>query len=750
MNQRTETWRWLLVSVFLLWIFGVLASFFAVQKPFSVANALAIGHALLDLLTVGWLALIALLAGAWFLQRLWSTGLPLAETLILGTGLGLGALGLLSLAVGLMGLFQPVVAYGVTIALSVVLAPQAVRFFHRYRHWRPVNRPGLFTILYLLLMALVTLLVALLPPVDWDGLFYHLTGPKIYLQSGRVVGDIDIPHLSFPALMEMLYAWAILLRGDIAAKLLHTLFGLLLAGLVYLTARRFLGQKSAWPAVLVLTSMPMISTLAGWAYNDLALAFYQLASLYSMINYQPTGQVLAISNDQTGKRDIQSPTPHPEPHIQNPASRIANSQFTTFGNSQPSAIRVWLILSGIFAGLAMGMKYTSFITPLVVGSLILWYAYRRSRFTLHAPRSTLPALRSPLSALRSTGLVDLATFVLVALLVALPWYVKNWAFTGNPVYPFLFGWFGGQYWDNFRVDWYAAAGTGIGFRPGTLLTLPWLLTLGIRDANYWDGRTGPLFLLFLPLILLYGFFDDRYTASRSSAKEQGGRPVALSPLLVYALAQFGFWTLGVVWSRSLWQSRLLLPGLVALAPVAGWIWAGLSRLDMPNFSLSRFTNLAIGLTLALTVIDTGLLTLKIDPLSYLTGLETREQYLTRRLGAYYAAMQQINEDLPAEAVVTFLWEPRSYNCQLDCRPDSILDEFPHLVDRYGSAEAIVQAWQQAGVTHVLIHRSGLNFILNHSPETIDTTVLTELETKAFRLVFDVAGAYQLYALEPDL
>jgi hypothetical protein len=398
----------------------------------------------------------------------------------------------------------------------------------------------------------------------------------------------------------------------------------------------------------------------------------------------------------------------------------------------------------------MGLKYTSFVTPLVIGGLILWHTYRLSRITYDASR---------LSA------TNLAVFILSALLVALPWYVKNWAFTGNPVYPFLFEVFGGKGWDSFRAEAYSASGTGIGWRPVdfqsaiekflpveigiklspalnqylnfgvTLLTLPWLLTLGVRDMNYWDGRTGPLLLLFLPLIVWAGF-------SRRSTD----RPVALGPLLIYALAHFSFWTLGVIWSRGLWQSRLLLPGLVALAPVGGWLWVNLSDFDLPQFSLHRFVNIVVGLTLALTVVDVGLLTLEINPVPYLVGLETQEAYLTRRLGAHYAAMQQINQVLPPEATIVFLWEPKSYYCQRDCRPDSILDTFPHLVHQYGSAEAIAQAWQQAGVTHVLIHQAGLDFVLDESPGVIDTTILAGLEIRFLHPLFDVAGAYQVYEL----
>ena len=182
--------------------------------------------------------------------------------------------------------------------------------------------------------------------------------------------------------------------------------------------------------------------------------------------------------------------------------------------------------------------------------------------------------------------------------------------------------------------------------------------------------------------------------------------------------------------------------------MVGWIWADLPRFDLPNFSLSRFVNLAIGITLALTLIDVGLLTLRIDPLPYLAGFEARDEYLTRSMGAHYAAMEEINDTLPLEAAVIFLWEPRSYYCRLDCRPDSILDAFPHLVHRYGSAEAIARHWREAGLTHLLIHRAGFDFMLAETPELIDAAVLEELEANHLRLQGDIGGSYQLYSLEP--
>ena len=60
-------------------------------------------------------------------------------------------------------------------------------------------------------------------------------------------------------------------------------------------------------------------------------------------------------------------------------------------------------------------------------------------------------------------------FSLLALTVAAPWYLRNWAVMGNPVYPFVWG---GQLWDAFRAEWYAEAGTGIGWNLRELLLLP--------------------------------------------------------------------------------------------------------------------------------------------------------------------------------------------------------------------------------------------------------------------------------------
>ncbi|MCA9947410.1 MAG: glycosyltransferase family 39 protein, partial [Anaerolineales bacterium] len=565
-----------------------------------------------------------------------------------------------------------------------------------------LNLPTRGITIYLLIVLGLALILALLPPTDWDGLFYHLKGPKLYLAAGRIVGGIDIPHLSFPALFEMLFTLAMGLRGDIAAKLLHFSFIPWLMALVYLISTGFFAteacpehgrrnteekekssqisapsvanKQNGWTAVLVLISMPMVLNLGAQAYNDLPLAFYQVAALVALLRWR--------QNEQTG----------------------------------------WLILSGTFAGLSMGLKYTSFVTPLLLAGFVVWHFWNREKRNNPQSAST-PPQRLRASALKNS-LPPLLILTAATTLIALPWYLKNWAFTGNPVYPFVFG---GQFWDDFRAAAYAGTGTGLGFDPIALLRLPHDLILGLNDASQ-DGQPGPLFLIFLPAVLVYAF-------SKWKKGEGVERPFNL--LLIFVLAQYIFWMFGVIFSAGLWQSRLLLPAFVALSPVIAWIFDDLARWDHPQFSLRRFVRLVIILALAFNLVGQLLNWLPGVPLTYVAGNASRDEILTHWLGSHYTAMQGINEQTPPDAIVLFLYEPRSYYCNRDCRPDSILDTFAHLEYLHNDANGIAQALRSEGVTHLLLFETGYEFIREQQMDWIspqNTHLMDDLAATHLQLV----------------
>ncbi len=675
--QKQINLKWLLTIAFLiLWLFVAYAVFYLVQKPFDQAFAAAMGDASLNVLIS---LLIVLLGAALGLRLTRLLGVSFAspgEGLVLSTGVGLGALSFLVLALGLVGLLHRWVFYALSAVLIFVLLPDGITVGRWAFACRRAERPPFLLALYLTITLGLAFLVALTPPIDWDGLFYHLTGPKLYIEQQRIVAGIDIPHLSFPSLMEMLYLYGMLLKGDVAAKLVHFWYALLLTALMYLLVRRHLSPSVAWPAVAIFASMPMIPVLASWAYNDIALAFYQLAALYALCNW--------------------------------------------FADRR----RPWLPLSAVMCGLAMGLKYTSFVCPLTLVVLIVWRLGVRERARV--------------------GVVfrALLSFSGVALLVAAPWYVRNWFFTGNPFYPFAYRVFGGRFWDEFRAAWYARAGTGIGLNLLELLALPWTLTLGIRDMNYYDGRMGPLFVGLLPLLLVYFLLRPRGKVP--------ARPKAVGYLLFFALIQYLAWTYGVMVSWSLFQSRLLLPCFVALSPALAVALEALRVLDRPRFSLRRFIWMTVALVLALNLVYQGRDTLRINPLPYLTGLETRQAFLERTLGEHYVAMQIIGARTPAEAKVLFLWEPRSYYCPRAAQPDPVLETWKHLLALRPTLPAIAESLRADGFTHVLLSRRGLNFMLDTGLDPItaeDVATWDEFAAEYLTLLDSTPrGDYELYAL----
>jgi hypothetical protein len=476
------------ISLFVLWLFAVLAAFYVVQKPFTPQTARAIARSVLDIAAATLVVGLGAALGRRILVWLGLDDLGMGDLIWLTPGLGLGALGLASFGLGLAGAWYRSAVYGVLIVVAGLLAWDILALARRMVTWRPQFAVGEWGRRYRVATLVLTLLLTLAPPTSWDGLFYHLTGPSLYIgRAGITPLDVNIPHLAYPSLMESLFGLAMLLRGDVSAKLLHLTYGLLLAALIYRLSRRWQGREVAGWILLLLVTMPMVAVLAAWAYNDLALAFYQLAALYALLSH---------------------------------------TESRRWG---------WLFVAGLLSGLALGLKYTAFPLPLVGMAYLLWQPGRRWR--------------------------KVAVFALLTGLVAAPWYLRNWAFTGNPVYPFLFG---GRNWDAFRSAWYAHAGTGIGWHPLRILALPATMTLGLRDVNYYDGRMGPLFLALAPALV---WLTVRTWRRHATLRASTGKRRVFALLGGFALVHAATWTLGVIQSRALFQARLFLPGFVALIPL---------------------------------------------------------------------------------------------------------------------------------------------------------------------------------------
>ena len=669
--------RWLLKAVVLvLWTFALIAVYFWAHKPFDAGLVRGLGGSMVAV--VIWFAVTAL--GAALGRRLLSpvlAGEAPAIRLALAAGAGLGLLALIIWAMGMSGLFRPRAAWALVALLALFLRRDLVAVAGDLRaiKWPLAEswweRWLLFYAAAVLGMAFT---ISLTPPTAWDTLVYHLTGPRLFIEAGRIVHPIDLPYLGFPQLLSMQFTLGMLLGGDRVPALFHYRYGLMALTITAGLAYRAFGRRAAWLATILLISVPTLVNLIDQPYVDGALLFYATAAFYAFFRWR--------------------------------------QQWLKGREGQE-----WLLVLGLMAGLGGGVKYTAALVPLALGLSLLWCS-RRDGLLASARRLALVAL--------------------VAAAAVLPWLLENWLTTGNPVYPFFFD--DALYWNEWRGWWYSRPGTGLA------ATAPWRLPLVPLEATLLGTEGSDLYEATIGPLLLVGAGALAVVWRTLSEKEKG---IAGHMILFFGL-NYLFWLYGVARSGLLLQTRLLLPVFGVAATLAGTGLVRLERWQRPELDVNWIVRTAVALTLVLLLFTRAIDFLALNPLPVVVGLESRAVFLERRLGAYQQVIQHL-ETLPQESVILFLWEPRSYQCTTDCRPDALLDRFLHETQHLQrNAAEIAEAWRAAGATHVLLHERGLEFIVEAGFDPLtsyDLAVLTELEEEHLQRVMDWGDEYTLYRLE---
>ena len=366
---------------------------------------------------------------------------------------------------------------------------------------------------------------------------------------------------------------------------------------------------------------------------------------------------------------------------------------------------IWL--AGFFAGCMMGVRYTALGAALGIGTLTLWLA---------RCRGAVPMLREG------------ATLALAAALAFGPWALKNALVDGNPLSPYIWGAPG---YDDLDRLYEQRLGTGLDV--GTLLIAPLQATVfGIEGKLPYNNASGPLLLALLPTVFV------------GWRRQPSERRTFLSGLLIFCLPPLLVWLLGVSITTRLTHLRYLFPMFPALALAVG---TGLASLNEAAVKRAAFG--VVLAALAIGVASSSLTFVAGGAARVVLGLEGEEDYLTRTLGAYYAAMQQINR-LPEGAVVLMLWEPRGFYCYPRCIPDDALNAWWHDRQLESDPFQIAHRWRDEGITHVLVYEAGARFLLDEEPfdplSEDDAAALMRLRGEVLIPIWEIAGAYTLYEL----
>jgi hypothetical protein len=329
---------------------------------------------------------------------------------------------------------------------------------------------------------------------------------------------------------------------------------------------------------------------------------------------------------------------------------------------------LWL---GIVAGLALSLKYTAGVLVLLGGLALLFQPGGNWR------RNFSQAF----------------LFGALATLVSLPWWLKNFAFTGNPFYPLLFP---AGAMDAIRYDFYHNIPTSLTWLQA--LFMPWYITVwGVEGKLGPSASIGPLLLAFWPLAYL-GWRG--WTASHR-------RSLLLATFIL--LGGFALWVLAAFQNGLLVQTRLfvvLFPVWAFLA-AAGFAYA--IQVQVASVRLGRIALAIVLLFLSFNLFETFSEILPKRSLESNFGLLGHDDYLSRNLGDLYAASETVQQ-LPSGSRVVMLWETRSFYCAPVCDPDEVIDRWYHEARLHNTATEIQSAWLEQGYTHMLIWESGFEFV----------------------------------------
>jgi hypothetical protein len=559
--------------------------------------------------------------GLWVLRSLASKAgweLDPAESVGVAGLLALGAVGTLT---GALGMIPGGLRWAMPLVGGAAVVLGIVGFLKgagaAWKFVRPEGNTAIFP-LVLGLLAIFPLIAALSPStmIDWDSIAYHMAVPKLWLESGQVERIYTIHHSNFPSTINALYLYGLTWGDQFGAKGFSWAILILGAVALFGLSRRWAGPSHAWWAPLAFMASPVVLWESGTAYIDVA------HGLFTGLAVLYTGELL-MKLRETGKTD---------------------SLLTAL------ALLNW--------GFTLGTKFTGLQTFAAAGLLALLFAGRK-----------LGVAAKPVVAI-----------ALGAVIIASPWFIKNVASTGNPVFPFFYEKLGGSGWDQFRADIYRNEQQTFGVGRDPVLLGHAMLGLGYQPGRYVNpGQTqGAGFPT--------GAIGIAALAALVLAATSGRRELRISYVLAWSGLSLLFWFFLSQQSRYL--TFLVVPSAV-LVPM---LW--------PTLRLAPLLGGLVGLQAAYTAFYLNM-SQTTDQLRVLTGQVSPDRYEKERVG-FASAAKVINENTTVTKVALFdevfgFFLEKPYFWANPGHSDQIKFE------RIGDGAALAEEFRRQGISHAYMN-----------------------------------------------
>lgn len=451
------------------------------------------------------------------------------------------------------------------------------------------------------------------PVTDGDALCYHLEVAKRIAQSNTVSFDPDLHETAYPLLVESIQAAALKLRGPVATRAISFLFGISLAASGISLAIPLAGKRNAIWAGVILLSLPIVNCGMIAPLNDVPLAALCAAALVAL-------------------------------------------------DTKEISFQKRCVLSGLFCGLACGVKFPGIVWSGVMGLLIVLEGWQNSK----------PSIKS-ISIHNAISIVKPASFFLVVLVASgIFWYARSAVLTGNPVHPYFRNTFGGHGLDEVLEDARKTPFQHI----WNIATAPVGMSLFPSHFDSFSHQVGPVFLAIVPL----GFLRKK-------------------PPQWYLLLALGWLEMAICLTQR--QSprfyiAAFVPWSAAAATVLGE-WLSIENGSLQKRNRSTVLTVCLGILIITSLFNLARVR---HGAAILAGLESPSKYLvdtepTARLAGW------TDQNLPAEARLVgqdhrgFYW-PRPFTMEKAHR------RLTNLLKIAPTPELTIKHFQEAGFTHLVM------------------------------------------------
>jgi 4-amino-4-deoxy-L-arabinose transferase-like glycosyltransferase len=559
------------------------------------------------------------------------------------------------------------------------------------------------------------LVMAAVPPVSRDALTHHLAVPKLWLKSGNLSEIPTIKFSYYPMNLDLLYLIPLYFGNDIIPKYIHFAFALLTAWLIFVflkdrTAKTHYGLLGA----LLFLSLPVILKLSITVYVDLGLVFFSTAALLYVLKW-------AANENQTRH----------------------------------------LLIAGLFCGLGLGTKYNGLISFFLLTCLIPGLYLRTNlqpEDTVEGPANSNRRQKNTAGMTSLRAFQAAALFVSIALLVFSPWMIRNFRWTGNPIYPLYQNAFNALHLADTepelvrdltdeqdmdtadgKLGHFAVRKRVFNETFLELITTPVRIFFQGRDDNpkYFDGQLNP-YLFLLPFLAFIGF-------KRLSKQHKRENLALLSFAVLFLLYTFFQVDMRIRWIAPIIPPLVLL-SVIGLYQTDTWIrgkWTGVGR------------RIGLGLTAVAVV---GLLALNahyllkqfhyIDPISYLNGQIGRDDYI-KKYRKEYPAIQFVNRKLPPTTRLLAIYlGNRIYYSDREIVCDDAF--FKQAIAAASSADALADTIRSRDFSHLFIRSDFFKyFIFDYLSNEKRTIISRFFKTRTKRLFSEsVYGVFEITAPRP--